>query len=90
MGVASPAAVTNGGWFKVWLQGGPVEDFVYFTMVEPPDRLRVMRDPFKPGWIHVTGSWPEAILYERVRSVEQFDRERIYYPASVDVTQLGD
>jgi hypothetical protein len=70
-------------WIRVWLQGGPVEDWDYFTLVEPPEVIHVLRNPF-PGssqkWIRVLGGWPEALTYRREPSVEQLDRERIYYP----------
>lgn len=69
-------------WIRVWLQGGPVQDFSYFTLVEPPELIQVMPDPFHEGdWIRVVGSWPQAVAYRREPSVEQLDRERIYYPA---------
>jgi hypothetical protein len=67
-------------WIKVWLQGGPVEDWHYFTLVEPPEEITIIRDPFHDGWIHVIGPWPGAIRYRREEGVEQFDFERIYYP----------
>lgn len=54
--------------FKVWLQGGPGADIRVTVSPEPPDVIVL---------------WPdtrEAVSYVRVREVEQFDRERIYYP----------
>lgn len=75
-------------WIKVWLQGGPVEDWHYFTLIEPPDVIHIMADPFNDGrWLRVLGDWPQATAYRREASVEQSDRERIYYPVS-DITPL--
>jgi hypothetical protein len=49
-----------------WLQGGPYNDLRIFTVGGLPDRLT----------IGIT----ELTVYERVRGVEQIDREHIYYP----------
>jgi hypothetical protein len=68
-------------WIKVWLQGGIADDWIYATLIEPDREIKVMRDPFHDDrFIRVTGDWPEAMRYERVPTVEQFDNERIYYP----------
>jgi hypothetical protein len=68
-------------WIRVWCQGGPASDWDYFTLIEPPKRIKIIRDPFhEERWIRVVGDWPEAVEYERVPLVEQFDHERIYYP----------
>jgi hypothetical protein len=73
--------VSEATWLRVWLQGGAVDDWSYYTLVEPPERVRVLRNPFHDGeWIRVVGDWPDAIEYERVRAVEQLDDERIFYP----------
>lgn len=71
-------------WLRVWLQGGPVEDWTYYTLIEPPDVVKIIPDPFREGWLRVVGDWPGATLYERVRGVEQFDNERIFYPRELD------
>jgi hypothetical protein len=68
-------------WLEVWCQGGPADGWRYETMVEPPDRILMLADPFHTGkFIRVVGDWPTATPYERVRAVEQFDHELIYYP----------
>lgn len=54
--------------FTLWLQGGPGDGIHVTVSPEPPDVIVL---------------WPdtrEAVSYVRVREVEQFDRERIYYP----------
>ena len=69
-------------WLTVWLQGGPANDWRYETLIEPPDEIVMFRDPFHDGrWIRVIGPWEGATTYRRVPAVEQFDHERIYYPA---------
>lgn len=75
---------TEPQWITIWLQGGPADNWRYETLIEPPNSIEVMPDPFHPGsWLRVVfGSWPEATTYERVPSVEQFDHERIYYPCN--------
>ena len=73
--------MTEPQWITVWLQGGPANDFRYETLVEPPDEIVVMADPFNDdNFIRVVGPWDGATTYRRVRQVEQFDRERIFYP----------
>jgi hypothetical protein len=68
-------------WIKVWCQGGPVGDWHYFTLIEPPEVIHVMRDPLRPDFfIRVFDAWPESAAYRRVPAVEQLDDERIYYP----------
>lgn len=70
-------------WIMVWLQGGDADDWRYQTLIEPDREILMLRDPFHAGqWIRVVGPWPEAVRYERVPSVEQFDNERIYYPVA--------
>lgn len=72
-------------WIEVWCQGGEADDQRYMTMVEPPDEILMLRDPFHPEqWIRVVGPWAEAIPYQRQRAVEQIDNERIYYPVQRD------
>jgi hypothetical protein len=67
----------------VWLQGGPANDWRYETLIEPPDVIKVIPDPFHEGvWIRVVGPWPDAVHYQRQPAVEQFDHERIYYPVA--------
>lgn len=53
--------------FDVWLQGGPGDGIRVTVLPEPPAVIVL---------------WPEdgAISYVRVPEVEQFARERIYYP----------
>ena len=64
-----------------WLQGGPCDDLHLITLVEPlPDEIHMLQ-PFDQ-WVRVLGPWPEAVTYRREPSVEQLDRERIYYPAT--------
>lgn len=56
--------------FNVWLQGGPGDGIRVTVSSEPPAVIVL---------------WPDtdAISYVRVPDVEQFDRERIYYPMRV-------
>lgn len=66
----------------MWCQGGSADGWRYETLIEPPETIWMLRDPFHGDqWIRVVGDWPQAIAYERVRSVEQIDGELIYYPA---------
>jgi len=70
-------------WIRVWLQGGDADGWEYLTLIEPDPVIEVMPDPFKTDvWIRVVGDWPQAVRYQREPSVEQFAKERIYYPAS--------
>lgn len=83
MAMAAPDGQTmSDAFLKVWLQGGPADDWTYYTLVEPPARLYVIPHPSLEGeWIHVLDDgWPQAIAYERAAAVEQFNGERIYYP----------
>ena len=67
--------------FEIWCQGGPFDNYRAIVLDEPPDTLRLKRDPFHADRvIKVRGPWPDVVEYERVPSVEQFERERIYYP----------
>lgn len=70
-------------WIRVWLQGGPADGWRYATMIEPPQTIYVIADPILPNrWVRVPTSWHDgALAYVRVPTVEQFDDERIYYPA---------
>jgi hypothetical protein len=69
-------------WITVWCQGGPADDWRYEALIEPPEQIKVMPDPFHAGqFLRVVGDWPQATTYERVPAVEQLDDERIYYPA---------
>lgn len=54
--------------FSVWLQGGP------------GDGVRVTVRPEPPAVIVLWPETREATSYVRVPEVEQFERERIYYP----------
>ncbi len=73
-------------WIDVWLQGGPANDWRYATLIEPPQTIYVVRDPFfDTRWVRVPASWGEgSFAYVRVPTVEQFDHERIYYPIVPD------
>jgi hypothetical protein len=77
----SEPKVTGGPWLKVWLQGGPVEDWHYLSLVEPPETIYVTHTREPHGWVRVLEDWEGAHAYRREPSVEQFDHERIYYPA---------
>jgi hypothetical protein len=68
------------GWLRVWLQGGAVENWDYFTRVEPPDVIHVIRSPTGLSWLCVFADWRGALAYRREHAVEQFDDERIFYP----------
>lgn len=68
------------GWLRVWLQGGLVENWDYFTLVEPPDVIRVIRSPTGLSWVCAPEGWRGALAYRREHRVEQFDDERIFYP----------
>jgi hypothetical protein len=69
-------------WFTVWCQGGDADDFRYDTLVEPPDEIDILPNPFRSGdFFRVLGpKWKNATTYVRVPDVEQFPDERIYYP----------
>lgn len=71
-------------WIKVWLQGGPVGDWHYMTLVEPPNPLHVMPvSAAHGGWMRVLEPEPGVThTYARESGVEQFDFERIYYPVT--------
>jgi hypothetical protein len=74
-------------WIHVWLQGGDADGWRYATMIEPPQTIYVVRDPFfgRHRWVRVPSSWgQDSIAYRRVPGVEQFDSERIYYPVGED------
>lgn len=74
--------------YCVWCQGGPVGDWRYETLIEPPDEIALYPLPGggHNGWTRVFADddWPDAVTYVRVRSVEQIETadytECIYYP----------
>lgn len=75
--------------FRVWCQGGPADDWGYWTLVEPDDEITLVPVPHGAArFIRVLNllpgeePWPGAVVYRRVRSVEQIDGECIYYPMS--------
>lgn len=73
--------LTDARWFTVWCQGGDADDFRYETLVEPPDEIQILANPFHSGdFFRVLGPWPNAVTYVRVPEVEQLADERIYYP----------
>jgi hypothetical protein len=72
--------------FCVWCQGGPANDWRYETLIEPDDVITLVPVPGREGqFMRVLNllpgdePWPDAVTYERVRSVEQIDGECIYY-----------
>lgn len=76
--------------FVVWCQGGPADGFTYQTLIEPPDEIEVAPTPMPHGFVRVMDWGDAAYRYVRQRDVEQFDWERIYYPAGVTGAQLSD
>ncbi len=69
-----PRAVT------IWCQAGPFDGYRAMTTDEPPDVFWLQAD--SAGRVARWASEVQgATRYERQRSVEQFDHERIYYPA---------
>lgn len=75
--------VRSGPDYDHWLQGGPCNDLHIFAFVALPAEIHMLN--VGDTWARVLPPWPEAVVYRREPGVEQFDRERIYYPAS-DIT----
>lgn len=79
--------MTMNDFYSVWCQGGPADGWRYETLIEPDDEITLVPVPNRDGeFIRVLKllpgeePWPDAVGYKRVREVEQFDGERIYYP----------
>lgn len=71
----------EGEGYVVWCQGGPADDFRYYTLIEPPNEIEVAPVPMPSGFVRVVGWGDAAYRYVRQPNVEQFDFERIFYPA---------
>jgi hypothetical protein len=73
---------------EIWLQGGPADDTRMAVVGDIDgilgDELYVIPNPAQShdmAWVVVEAGWPDAIRYVRQPWAEQFDHERIYYPA---------
>lgn len=76
-----PMSESDQGDFVHWLQGGPCDDLHIFSVVELPAEIHMLK--VGDTWTRVLPPWPGAVVYRREASVEQIDRERIYYPSTL-------